>query len=200
MIGNAPPFAVVVDEWRDAKTVVPSCRFACQLSKDFVEVDIDFSEPTCAHGQDLSSIETAQHGLERAHHITPTVSDDLGRKLVVQFLGLENVCLADLLCTPIRSIAEFYIENGIDPCDPNSLDDFLAREHETYYSTGVAEVVRRDASSRTAASLWPLNESELDYSAETRGWDKIYGLPASPPMASYRREGVRLNFWLTTGT
>mmetsp|Transcript_7050 Transcript_7050/g.16314 ORF Transcript_7050/g.16314 Transcript_7050/m.16314 type:complete len:190 (+) Transcript_7050:128-697(+) len=98
------------------------------------------------------------------------------------------------------SIAEFYIENGIDPCDPNSLDDFLAREHDTYYSTGVAEVVRRDASSRTAASLWPLNESELDYSAETRGWDKIYGLPASPPMASYRREGVRLNFWLTTGT
>jgi len=95
-------FAVVVDEWRDAKTVVPSCRFACQLSKDFVEVDIDFSEPTCAHGQDLSSIETAQHGLERAHHITRTVSDDLGRKLVVQFLGLENVCLADLLCTPIR--------------------------------------------------------------------------------------------------
>ncbi|EJK64810.1 hypothetical protein THAOC_14418, partial [Thalassiosira oceanica] len=29
---------------------------------------------------DLSSIETAQHGLERAHHITRTVSDDLGRK------------------------------------------------------------------------------------------------------------------------
>ena len=82
--------------------MVPSCRFACQLSKDFVEVYMDFSEPTCAHGQDLSSIETAQHGLERAHHITRTVSDDLGRKLDVQFLGVEKVCLADLLCTPIR--------------------------------------------------------------------------------------------------
>ena len=100
------------------------------------------------------------------------------------------------------SIAEFYIENGIDPCDPNSLDDFLARERPTHYVTGVAiaEAVRRDAPSRIAALSWPLNESELDYSAETRGWDKIYGLPASPPMASYRREGVRLNFWLTTGT
>ena len=104
------------------------------------------------------------------------------------------------------SIAEFYIENGIDPCDPNSLDDFLAShgnahyDDDAYNSTGVAEAVRRDAPSRTAASLWPLNESELDYSAETRGWDKIYGLPASPPMASYRREGVRLNFWLTSGT
>ncbi|EJK74451.1 hypothetical protein THAOC_03869, partial [Thalassiosira oceanica] len=73
--------AVVVDEWRDAKTVVPCCRFACQLSNDSVEVYIDFSEPTCAHGQDLSSVETAQHGLERAHHISRTVSDNLRRKL-----------------------------------------------------------------------------------------------------------------------
>ena len=28
------------------------------------------------------------------------------------------------------SIAELYIENGIDPTDPNSMDDFLSRYEE----------------------------------------------------------------------
>ena len=102
------------------------------------------------------------------------------------------------------SIAEFYIENGIDPTDPNHMDDFLSR-HEQYpvrvYHTGVAIArIERDSSSRTAASSWPLNESELDYMGETRGWDKIYDVPSQPPMASYRKDGIRLNFWLSTGT
>mmetsp|Transcript_36090 Transcript_36090/g.39886 ORF Transcript_36090/g.39886 Transcript_36090/m.39886 type:complete len:119 (+) Transcript_36090:112-468(+) len=29
---------------------------------------------------------------------------------------------------------------------------------------------------------------------------KIEGLPKSPPMASYKKDDVRLNFWLSTGT
>jgi hypothetical protein len=111
------------------------------------------------------------------------------------------------------SIAEFYTEYGIDPSDPQQFDDFLrahaespepapVRRAPTFYS-GLAIVhqrIERDASSRTEASSWPLNESELDYMGETRGWDKMYGLPAQPPMASYKKEGVRLNFWLSTGT
>lgn len=116
------------------------------------------------------------------------------------------------------SIAEFYTEYGIDPSDPQQFDDFLRSHAEspeppevqvlpagrmpTLYS-GLAVVhqrIERDASSRTEASSWPLNESELDYMGETRGWDKVYGVPAQPPMASYKRDGVRLNFWLSTGT
>eukprot|EP00571_Detonula_confervacea_P005441 CAMPEP_0172317656 /NCGR_PEP_ID=MMETSP1058-20130122/32339_1 /TAXON_ID=83371 /ORGANISM="Detonula confervacea, Strain CCMP 353" /LENGTH=171 /DNA_ID=CAMNT_0013032271 /DNA_START=192 /DNA_END=704 /DNA_ORIENTATION=+ len=64
----------------------------------------------------------------------------------------------------------------------------------------VQQQVVRDASSRTEASYWPLNESELDYIGDTRGWAKIEGLPTQPPMASYKNDGVRLNFWLSTGT
>ena len=36
--------------------------------------------------------------------------------------------------------------------------------------------------------------------AETREWDKIEGVPAQPPMASYRKDGIHLNFWPSTGT
>ena len=115
------------------------------------------------------------------------------------------------------SIAEFYIENGIDPSDPNHMDVFLTsllRDDDYHYQdeppvvlhSGLAvvmqEQLQRDFGSRSAASSWPLNESELDYMAETRGWEKIDGLPAQPPMASYRNEAgdIRLNFWLSTGT
>ena len=85
-------------------------------------------------------------------------------------------------------MAEFYIENGIDPSDPNHMDNFLWQQFN------------RDEEFRTAASSWPLNESELDYMGDTRGWEKIEGLPAQPPMASYKKDGIRLNFWLSTGT
>ena len=99
------------------------------------------------------------------------------------------------------SIAEFYIENGIDPTDPNHMDDYLSQNVPTY-RTGLAifTQIERDSVSRTVASSWPLNESELDYMAETRGWDKIYDIPSQPPMASYKKDGIRLNFWLSTGT
>ena len=100
------------------------------------------------------------------------------------------------------SIAEFYIENGIDPTDPNHMDDFLSRNEPLVAFTGtvIAERIERDSVSRTAASSWPLNESELDYMGETRGWNKIYDVPSQPPMASYKKDGIRLNFWLSTGT
>lgn len=105
------------------------------------------------------------------------------------------------------SIAELYIENGIDPTDPNSMDDFLSRYEEYEISPVCIDVpsdycarIERDFASRTAASSWPLNESELDYMGETRGWDKIYDIPSQPPMASYKKDGIRLNFWLSTGT
>ena len=124
----------------------------------------------------------SQHSINSQHRL---VQDS---RVVPQFIPVGNM-----------STPEFYIQNGygIDPCNPNSTEFYTIEG--AFYSTGVAEAVRRDPPSRTAASSWPLNESELDYSAQTRGWNKIYGLPASPPMASYRREGVRLNFWLTTG-
>ena len=105
------------------------------------------------------------------------------------------------------SIAELYIENGIDPTDPNSMDAFLSRYEEYEIAPVFIDVpsdycsrIERDSVSRTAASSWPLNESELDYMGETRGWDKIYDIPSQPPMASYKKDGIRLNFWLSTGT
>ena len=62
-----------------------------------------------------------------------------------------------------------------------------------------AEGVRRDRGGASDARLWPLDESELDYMAETRGWTKL-DCEKKPPMASYRKADVRLNFWLSTGT
>jgi hypothetical protein len=58
-------------------------------------------------------------------------------------------------------------------------------------------IVRSDAAS---SSSWPLNEYELDYLGASLGWDKVYDLPLQPPMASYQKESIRLNFWLSTGT
>ena len=62
---------------------------------------------------------------------------------------------------------------------------------------------RRDESARQSAGAsldWPLNESDLDYQAETRGWDKIDVSSTQAPMASYRKDDKRLNFYLSTGT
>ena len=61
--------------------------------------------------------------------------------------------------------------------------------------------MQRDRAAETSsAQHWPLNESELDYAAETRGWDKIECERSEAPMASYKKDEVRLNFWLSTGT
>jgi hypothetical protein len=48
------------------------------------------------------------------------------------------------------------------------------------------------------SSSWPLQESELDTAASTKGWEKLQ--VQQPAMASYRKDGVRLNFYLSTGT
>ena len=123
------------------------------------------------------------------------------------------------------SIAEFYIDNGIDPGDPDSFDAWMAgAAHGDYdgawvyravkdsgysyngdgsysadssfedYSRGVQE----DRARADARSQWLLDESELDYVAQTRGWTRLED--TQPAMASYRRDGVRLNFYLSTGT
>ena len=44
-----------------------------------------------------------------------------------------------------------------------------------------------------------LDESSLDDLAERHGYTKIKIPLTSAPLASYRRGGCRLNFWLTTG-
>ena len=46
--------------------------------------------------------------------------------------------------------------------------------------------------------MWPLQESELDALASGKGWEKLQ--VRQPAMASYRKDGVRLNFYLSTGT
>jgi hypothetical protein len=101
------------------------------------------------------------------------------------------------------SIAEFYLENGIDITDPNSYDDWVDRmrpEAGNAVHTRYAEAIQRDSSSRSAASSWPLNESELDYMAETRGWTKVDASISKATVASYRRDDIRLEFSLSMGT
>lgn len=131
------------------------------------------------------------------------------------------------------SIAEFYIENCIDPEDPDSFDAWMARHargnesdyeleddeedphgadeededeetaHEQLRSAYLqqAQSLQRDRlAASSAARHWPLNESEVDNAAETRGWEKIDCELSEAPMASYKKDGVRLNFWISTGT
>ena len=119
------------------------------------------------------------------------------------------------------SMAEFYIDNCIDPGDPESLEMWMACHargdesdcgeleddeedarsvaNEAYHHQ--AQSVQRDRAAETSAARhWPLSESDLDYSAETRGWEKIECERSDAPMALIRKDGVRLNFWLSTGT
>ena len=85
------------------------------------------------------------------------------------------------------SIAEFNT-GGFDPSDPSE-GRFEYDEYEAI------------PSGQTEKSIsWPLNESELDYMSKTGGWEKIQRLPSQPPMASYRKDDIRLNFWLWTGS
>ena len=98
------------------------------------------------------------------------------------------------------SIADFYIEEGLGP--DFGIDDWLQMQHER--EEGLERISRRalqsDRESAGASLHWPLNESDLDYQAETRGWDKIDVSSTQAPMASYSRDGTRLNFYLSTGT
>ena len=100
------------------------------------------------------------------------------------------------------SIADFYIENGIDPSDPNHMDDYLdrIRPEETKQIhvgfVGLAFAVPQEP----VNSGWPLNEASLDQMAQQYGWTKLQTETGNVPMASYRRDSSRLNFWLSTGT
>jgi hypothetical protein len=105
------------------------------------------------------------------------------------------------------SIAKFYRDNGIDITDPtcNSYDDWIDRVRSDAGNVVHArypEAILRDSSSSwSAASSWPLNESELDCMAEMRGWVKVAaGRHTDAPIASYRRDDIRLEFSLSEGT
>jgi hypothetical protein len=105
------------------------------------------------------------------------------------------------------SIAKFYRDNGIDITDPDSYDDWIDRvrpraANETVVHKRYPKPIQQDDSfSWSAASSWPLNESELDYMGETRGWTKIKAsMYCDAPMASYRRDDIRLEFSLYEGT
>jgi hypothetical protein len=45
---------------------------------------------------------------------------------------------------------------------------------------------------------WPLKETELDAQARVKEWEKLEC--KQPAMASYRKDDIRLNFYLSTGT
>ncbi len=128
------------------------------------------------------------------------------------------------------SISDFYIDNNLDPSDPDHMEQFwlaqdghpgaptvgaicramsernapvgALRQHRSVDPAAIALRTLEDRAAAGAASSWPLDESDLDYKAETRGWTKLDtdSSAGAAPMASYRKDGVRLNFWLTTGT
>jgi hypothetical protein len=106
------------------------------------------------------------------------------------------------------SIAKFYRDNGIDITDPdcNSYDDWIdsvrpRAENEDVVHRRYAKPIQHDSSSWSAASSWPLNESELDNMGKTRGWTKIKASRYSDaPMASYKRDDICLEFSLFEGT
>jgi hypothetical protein len=94
------------------------------------------------------------------------------------------------------SIAEFYTEEGIDPSDPGSMANFLAMR------AGYAEAMISDVSQQPPVPpSVTLNESELDSMAEARAWEKLDCTSSEgTPMVSYRKDNVRLEVWLSTGT
>ena len=60
------------------------------------------------------------------------------------------------------SIANFYVENGIDPTNPSSFDNWMSSQHdedELYFD--------QNAAPRSEPSWWPLKESKLHHMAET---------------------------------
>ena len=110
-----------------------------------------------------------------------------------------------MVCLRLRgggSIADFYIENGLDEAGGYGIDDWLRGQHQQEEETirAAKQKVRDDRFGADASLHWPLNESDLDYQAETRGWETIDTSSTEAPMASYRRDSVRLNFYLSTGT
>mmetsp|Transcript_11192 Transcript_11192/g.15697 ORF Transcript_11192/g.15697 Transcript_11192/m.15697 type:complete len:189 (+) Transcript_11192:106-672(+) len=117
------------------------------------------------------------------------------------------------------SIAEFYIENGLDPSDPHHMDEFFGR-YEMSSSDG--ESTGEDPPCNVEFSGFAIDASYehvgfsglaigvvIDHVLEERGLDRLareYNYEkmdtssSDAPMASYKQGAVRLNFWLTTGT
>ncbi len=126
----------------------------------------------------------------------------------------ENIRLAEAEAeTTWRNyIDDFRAECGIDDSESGSevgeaeqaehgVGEDMTREQLGNAARQQAQFVQRDrAAEKSSAQHWPLNESELDYAAETRGWEKIECERSEAPMASYKKDEVRLNFWLSTGT
>ncbi|KAL7537619.1 hypothetical protein ACHAXR_007967 [Thalassiosira sp. AJA248-18] len=88
------------------------------------------------------------------------------------------------------SIADFYIEHGIDPTDP-------------FHADRICDLARGDDGDQNygnggGGDNWPLNESELDAQAKAKEWTKLKCQQTA--MASYRKDEFRLNFYLSTGT
>ena len=111
------------------------------------------------------------------------------------------------------SIAEFYIENGLDPSDPNHMDDYLNRmRYENGFESDSSEdyndqpgtifcglaVVNSSTNDHRYGHV--LDRSALDQMARSHGYQILDTSSSSAPMASYKRQAVRLNFWLSTGT
>ena len=121
------------------------------------------------------------------------------------------------------SIAEFYIDNGLDPSDPHHMDRFFGHyvdesdyessdDSENNYNTaysglmiampnpriGRAVVVHNQNQPRARNHV--LDEDDLDQLALSNGYQILDASSSTAPMASYRKGAVRLNFWLSTGT
>lgn len=101
------------------------------------------------------------------------------------------------ICYPTRAINSIMKDVWIDPFLYPPPERTCTGREVMVARTGLIKIVRRK---KTKKKHWPLKEKELDRMAEARRWDKISGLPEQPPMASYKRDEVRLNFWLSTGT
>ena len=116
------------------------------------------------------------------------------------------------------SLAEFYIDNGLDPSDPDHMDDYLARMRNengfgsdedsddeygpspTIAFSGLAVVDQSHLQHSTSGDGNVLDHSMLDSIARSHGYEILDTSSSITPMASYRRHDVRLNFWLSTGT
>jgi hypothetical protein len=117
------------------------------------------------------------------------------------------------------SIAEFYIENGLDPSDPNHMDQFMSyNDHDDYddydnnsdshehivgfsgLMVGTCIVQSHSPSPSPPPPTYVLDRNSLDHLAREYNYTILDTSSSTAPMASYSRNAVRLNFWLSTGT
>jgi len=113
------------------------------------------------------------------------------------------------------TIAEFMIWTGADPSDPNQMDSFMSTEFGYYYDesgqfccetvpsnygpptvvTGMDVVTTTNQDINTHV----LDRITLDALARSHGYE-ILDFSTATIMAFYKRQAVRLNFCLSTGT